>query len=59
MSVSEFFLIVLAANFVSAALCGFLASRNGRDPFVWQLFGAALGPVALVVMAGVLSRKEE
>ena len=59
MSVTVFFLIVLGANLVSAMVCGFLASRNGRDPFVWQMFGAVLGPVALVVMVGVMSRKEE
>ncbi len=59
MSVTTFFLIVLAANVVSAAVCGYIASRNGRDPFVWQLFGAVLGPVALVILAGVLSRREE
>jgi len=59
MTVTTFFLIVIAANLVSAAVCGFLASRNGRDPFGWQLLGAVLGPVALVILAGVLSRKEE
>lgn len=59
MSVTAFFLIVLAANLVSATLCGFLASRNGRDPFTWQLFGAVLGPFALVILAGVLSRKKQ
>ena len=59
MSFTTFLLIVVAANLVSAEVCGFLASRNGRDPFEWQLFGAVLGPVALVILAGVLSRKEE
>jgi hypothetical protein len=34
MSFTAFLVIVLAANLVSAALCGLLASRNGRDPFV-------------------------
>lgn len=59
MSFTAFLLIVLAANLVSAVLCGLMASRNGRDPFIWQLFGAVLGPVAFVVLAGVLSRKRE
>ena len=59
MTVTTFFLIVIAANVVSAAVCGFLANRAGRDPFEWQLFGAVLGPVALVILAGVLSRKGE
>ncbi|HEY5640511.1 MAG TPA: hypothetical protein VIW01_10715 [Dehalococcoidia bacterium] len=57
MSFTEFFLIVLAVNLVSAVFCGFIASRNGRDPFAWQLFGAVLGPVALVILAGALNRK--
>jgi hypothetical protein len=59
MSFTAFVLIVVAVNVVSAALCGFVASRKGRDPFAWQLFGAVLGPVAFVILAGVLSRKPE
>lgn len=58
MSVTTSFLIAIAANLVSAVLCGLLASRGGRDPFAWQLFGAMLGLVALVILAGVLSRKQ-
>ena len=56
MSFTTFLVIVLAANLVSATVCGLLANRAGRDPFVWQLFGAILGPVAFIVLAGVLSR---
>jgi hypothetical protein len=59
MSYTEFLLIVLAANLLSAMLCGLIASRAGRDPFIWQVFGALLGPVAFIILAGVLSRKEE
>lgn len=59
MSYHEFLLIVLAANLLSAVLCGLIASRAGRDPFIWQVFGAVLGPVAFVILAGVLSRKQE
>jgi hypothetical protein len=57
MSFTTFLVIVLAVNLVSAAVCGLLANRAGRDPFVWQLFGALLGPVAFIVLAGVLTRR--
>jgi hypothetical protein len=59
MTFSEFLLIVLAVNLVSAVLCGLIASRGGLDPFIWQVFGALLGPVAFIALAGVLSRKQE
>ena len=59
MTFSEFLLIVLAVNLLSAMLCGLIASRAGLDPFIWQVFGAMLGPVAFIILAGVLSRKEE
>jgi hypothetical protein len=57
MSFDAFLAIVAVANLISAALCGFLASRNERDPFVWILFGAILGPIGLIVLLGSLSRK--
>lgn len=59
MSFTAFLLIVLAVNVASALLCGLVASRSGRDPFAWQLFGAILGPFAFVILAGVLRRDRE
>ncbi|HUF53107.1 MAG TPA: hypothetical protein VMR52_04950 [Dehalococcoidia bacterium] len=57
MSFAEFLAVVVAANLISATICGLIASRSGRDPFVWMLFGTVLGPIGLIVLLGVLSRK--
>jgi hypothetical protein len=59
MSFTTFLVIVIAVNLISGAVCGLIANRAGRDPFVWQLLGAILGPVAFVVLAGQLSRKRK
>lgn len=59
MSFTTFLAIVIAVNVVSGAVCGLIANRAGRDPFVWQLFGAILGPVAFAILAGDLSRKRK
>lgn len=56
MSFTTFLVIVVAVNLVSAVVCGLLANRAGRDPFVWQLFGAILGPLGLIVLLGSLSQ---
>lgn len=40
----------LTFNLIFAALCAFLASRWGRDPFGWLLMGTVLGPFAFVTL---------
>ena len=45
-----FLTIWLGVNLVFGALCAYLASRWGRDPFGWLLVGAVVGPMALVVL---------
>jgi hypothetical protein len=56
MSFTTFLAIVVAVNLISAVVCGLMANRAERDPFAWQLFGAILGPIGLIVLLGVLSR---
>jgi nucleotide-binding universal stress UspA family protein len=44
----------LAIVIVTAVVVSFLAHRWGRDPFGWVLLSAAMGPIALAGLIGVL-----
>ena len=47
----DFPLVVMLVAGVCAPLAGWSAARRGRSPVVWFVFGALLGPVAIVLIA--------
>jgi nucleotide-binding universal stress UspA family protein len=48
MSFEGFAALVLAVNLFCAAVCAYVATRSGRDPFSWVLAGTILGPFAVI-----------
>jgi nucleotide-binding universal stress UspA family protein len=50
MSFTAFIIAWVGVNLFFGALSAFLASRWGRDPFAWLFLGAAVGPIAFVVL---------